>query len=257
MLERRSGSHGKAPEVRIGTSGWHYGGWWGPFYPQEISKADSLVYYASQFDAVELNAPFYRTPTANAVRRWFEVTPDDFRFAWKASQFITHRKRLLVDDRSLDMLESGLDHLGHKLGPVLFQLPPTMKVDRERLAGFLARLDPARRYTVEFRHPSWYDPAIFDLLEEHNVALCLSDHDAAPAPREVSADWVYIRNHGSSGHYHGNYSDDALRGWASFIRKCSGDGRDVWCFFDNDVKSAAPADARKLSVFVQEAKVAG
>jgi len=255
MLER-SRKRKKPPEVRIGTSGWHYGGWWGPFYPKDVSKAKALAYYASQFDAVELNAPFYRTPTARSIENWFETTPDDFRFAWKASQFITHRKRLLVDDRSLEMLESGLDRLGHKLGPVLFQLPPMMKVDRERLAGFLPRLNPARRYSVEFRHPSWYDPAIFDLLGEYNVALCVSDHDAAPAPREISADWVYIRNHGSSGHYHGNYSDDALRDWASFIAGCREEGRDVWCFFDNDVKSAAPADALKLRTLVEKMEAA-
>lgn len=250
MLERRNRK--TAHEVRIGTSGWHYGGWWGPFYPKEVSKPKALEYYASQFDAVELNAPFYRTPTARSLDHWSDVTPEDFRFAWKASQFITHRKRLLVDDRSLEMLETGLDHLGHKLGPVLFQLPPMMKVDRERLAGFLGRLNPARRYSVEFRHPSWYEPAVFDLLREHNVALCVSDHDAAPAPRVVSADWVYIRNHGASGHYHGNYSGAALRDWASFIDECRGEARDVWCFFDNDVKSAAPADARKLISLVQE-----
>ena len=252
MRKRRARKGRADPELRIGTSGWHYDDWWGPFYPKGVSKKAALAYYASQFDAVELNAPFYRTPAAKSVRHWFGETPDDFRFAWKASRFITHRKRLLVDDRSLEMLESGLDHLGHKLGPVLFQLPPGMKVDRERLAGFLARLNPARRYTVEFRHPSWYDPAIFGLLADHNVALCLSDHSAAPAPREISADWVYIRNHGSSGHYHGNYSDDALSDWASFIGTCRAKGLDIWCFFDNDVKSAAPADARKLISMVHE-----
>jgi uncharacterized protein YecE (DUF72 family) len=232
--------------LRIGTSGWHYEGWWGPFFPSELKKKDALVHYASRFEAVELNAPFYRTPTPKAVEHWREATPRDFRFAWKASKFITHWKRLLVDDHSLRLLEDRMSVLGAKLGPVLFQLPPRMTMDRPRLAAFLDRLDPGRRYSFEFRHPSWYDDSILELLRRHDVSLCLSDHADAPAPREVTAGWIYIRNHGPTGRYHGSYSDEALGEWARLMRQWRDEGREAWCFFDNDVKSAAPKDAGKL-----------
>jgi uncharacterized protein YecE (DUF72 family) len=239
------------PELRIGTSGWHYDGWWGPFYPEEVKKKDALDYYASQFNSVELNAPFYRLPTNAAVRNWCETVPEDFRFTWKASRYITHWKRLMVDDRSLGLLDDRTSELRGKLGPILFQLHPQMKLDRERLAGFLKRLDRGRRYSVEFRNESWYEPSILQLLEAENVSLCISDHADAPAPREVTADWVYVRNHGPSGRYHGSYNDEALADWAKDIRKWRGQGREVWCFFDNDVKSAAPQDARKLIAQVE------
>jgi uncharacterized protein YecE (DUF72 family) len=235
-------------EVRIGTSGWHYDSWFGPFFPEGTRKRDALRYYASRFSATELNAPFYRTPTLEAVQGWLGQTPEDFRFSWKASKFITHWKRLSERcDTSLALMETRLAVLRHKAGPVLFQLPPRMTADRERLASFLGMLNPKRRTSFEFRHPSWYEAPILDLLRDHDAALCLSDHAAAPAPWEVTAGWVYIRGHGPTGRYHGNYPDETLQAWARNIRKWRGEGRDVWCFFDNDVKSAAPADAQRLS----------
>ncbi len=236
----------QATELRIGTSGWHYAGWWGPFYPKEVRKKDALGYYVTRFDAVELNAPFYRTPTESAVEGWRDGVPPDFRFAWKASKFITHWRRLIVNENSIELLESRLKLLKDRLGPVLFQLPPQMKADRERLANFLKHLPKRRRCSFEFRHPSWYEKPIFDLLADHDAALCISDHEDAPAPREATASFVYVRNHGPSGRYHGSYSDAALKDWAESIVGWRRGGRDVWCFFDNDVKSAAPQDAGRL-----------
>lgn len=246
----RKPSRASLGELRVGTSGWHYSDWWGPFYPTELPKKNALDFYSSRFDATELNAPFYRTPSPDAVRNWACSTPANFRFCWKASRFITHWRRLLIDDNSLALFDDRLSLLGNKLGPVLFQLHPRMKVDRERLAAFVARLPRSRRYSFEFRHESWYDPAIFDLLRENDAALCISDHASAPAPREVTASWVYIRNHGPTGRYHGSYSDDMLAEWARSIAKWRRQKREVWCFFDNDVKSAAPADAERLLALV-------
>jgi uncharacterized protein YecE (DUF72 family) len=244
---RKKPTHQAAGALLVGTSGWHYPGWWGPFFPKEVKKKDALSYYASRFDAAELNAPFYRTPTIEAVEGWFRQTPDSFRFSWKASKFITHWKRLSENSaNSLELMETRLAVLREKLGPVLFQLPPRMKANRERLAAFLKMLNPKRRYSFEFRHPSWYQPPILDLLSGYDISLCLSDHADAPAPREVTANWVYVRLHGPSGRYHGSYSDDALTSWAHDLRRWRREGRDVWCFFDNDVKSAAPADAERL-----------
>src|ERR1700712_5690260 len=125
--------------LRIGTSGWHYQSWWGPFFPDGLKKKDALKHYASVFSCTELNAPFYRTPTFEAVRHWAEQTPDDFRFAWKASRFITHWKRLSEKSHtSLALMQSRMDELGPKLGPVLFQLPPAMQADLARLQCFIA-----------------------------------------------------------------------------------------------------------------------
>lgn len=242
---------GKRPAFRVGTSGWSYDGWWGGFYPADLKKRDALKFYTSRFCAGELNAPFYRTPSEKAVTAWHDDTPDGFRFSWKASRFISHYRRLLVDDQSLDLLESRVRLLAEKAGPVLFQLPPQMKVDRGRLAAFIARLDRGRRYSFEFRHESWYVPEIFELLTDNDAALCISDHAAAPTPRVVTASWVYIRNHGPSGRYYGNYSDDALASWARSIDEWRGEGREVWCFFDNDQKTAAPKDAERLASLVR------
>jgi uncharacterized protein YecE (DUF72 family) len=256
-MNRKTKGKDHAPELRIGTSGWHYAGWWGPFYPADVPQKKALPYYSTRFDAVELNAPFYRTPTLEAIDNWRKSTPDGFRFSWKASRFITHWRRLIVDEPSLDLLEERAGRLGEKLGPILFQLPPKMKCDRERLAGFLNVLNRKRRYSFEFRHPSWYEPAIFDLLRDHDISLCLSDHAAAPAPREVTTGWVYVRNHGPGGRYHGSYSDAALKDWAWSLRKWRSEGRDIWCFFDNDVKSAAPADAGRLFRLISGKRTSG
>jgi uncharacterized protein YecE (DUF72 family) len=239
-------------ELRIGTSGWSYPSWRGPFFPPDVKVKDHLAFYATRFNATELNAPFYRTPTVEAVRGWAERTPDDFRFAWKASKFITHWKRLTERcDNSIELLEGRLKLLGEKCGPVLFQLPPQMQVNRERLAGFIKMLPKRRQYTFEFRHPSWYDDAILDLLRDHDMSLCLSDHAAAPSPWVATASFVYVRGHGPTGRYHSHYPDETLQSWARDIKRWRRQGRDVWCFFDNDQKSAAPIDGLRLLDLLQ------
>lgn len=181
---------------------------------------DHLRYYATRFDTTELNGVFYRTPTLQAVKNWVTQTPDDFVFAWKASKFITHWKRLSSKSRnSLALMETRLRVLGRKAGPVLFQLPPMMTANRERLAWFLKMLRKKRPYAFEFRHPSWYQDEILDLLRDNDISLCLSDHRDAPAPWIVTARHVYVRGHGPGGHYRGHYSDRTLRDWARDIAK--------------------------------------
>jgi uncharacterized protein YecE (DUF72 family) len=233
--------------ILIGTSGWSYASWRGPFFPREVMVKHHLQFYATQFSTAELNGVFYRTPTIEAVRGWRDNTPDDFVFAWKASKFITHWKRLTDKSRnSLALLESRLRILGPKAGPVLLQLPPMFTANYDRLASFLRLLQARRRYAFEFRHPSWYEPAVLRLLREHDISLCLSDHHDAPAPWQVTASFVYVRGHGPGGRYKGHYSDRTLRSWARDIAKWKRGGRDVYVYFDNDQKSAAPADALRL-----------
>jgi uncharacterized protein YecE (DUF72 family) len=234
--------------VLIGTSGWHYDSWRGPFFPKGLPIKHQLQYCASQFPTAELNGVFYGTPTVKAVRDWYEQTGNDFVFAWKASKYITHWKRLSPNSKSsLKLLEDRLSLLGAKAGPVLFQLPPNFQVDTDRLASFLKLLSRKRRYSFEFRHPSWYDPRILRLLSDHNISLCLSDHHDAPAPWKRTADFVYVRGHGPGGRYKGHYRPAALGNWARRIRSWRKQGCDVFVYFDNDQKSAAPADALKLS----------
>jgi uncharacterized protein YecE (DUF72 family) len=239
--------HREMPQVLIGTSGWHYDSWRGPFFPKGLPLKEQLQFYASQFPTTELNGVFYRTPTPEAVKGWRAQTDRDFVFAWKASKFITHWKRLSENSvNSLELLESRLSLLGKKAGPVLFQLPPNFKVNADRLAAFFKLLSKKRRYSFEFRHPSWYEPAIFRLLREQNISLCISDHHDAPAPWKRTADFVYVRGHGPQGRYKDHYGDAALRDWARRIKSWKRQGCDVFVYFDNDQKSAAPADARRL-----------
>ena len=180
-------------------------------------------------------------------KSWKEQTGKDFVFTWKASKFITHWKRLSDNSvNSLELMESRLSLLGEKAAPVLFQLPPNFKADARRLSAFLRMLSPKRRYSIEFRHPSWYSPRIMRLLSEDNISLCISDHHDAPAPWRRTANFVYVRGHGPGGRYKGHYSTDALAEWAKRISSWKAQGCDVFVFFDNDQKSAAPIDALKL-----------
>jgi uncharacterized protein YecE (DUF72 family) len=186
--------------ILIGTSGWHYESWRGPFFPKSLLLKNQLQYYASQFPTAELNGVFYRTPTREAVKSWRDQTGKDFVFAWKASKFITHWKRLSDNSfNSLELLEDRLSLLSDKAGPILFQLPPQFQANAERLASFFKLLSKRRRYSFEFRHPNWYTPKIFRLLSDQNISLCVSDHHDAPAPWERTADFVYVRGHGPGG----------------------------------------------------------
>jgi uncharacterized protein YecE (DUF72 family) len=233
--------------VLIGTSGWHYDSWRGPFFPKGLPLKNQLQYYSTRFDTAELNGVFYRTPTEDAVRSWREQTSEDFIFAWKASKFITYWKRLSDKSaNSLELLESRLSLLGEKAGPILFQLPPQFEADADRLAAFFKLLSKKRRYSIEFRHRSWYDPRILRMLSEQNISLCLSDHHDAPAPWKRTADFVYVRGHGPGGRYIGHYRPVVLADWARRIRSWKKQGCDVFVYFDNDQKTAAPADALKL-----------
>jgi len=235
-----------AHSIRVGTSGWSYRSWRGPFFPEDMPARAHLEYYSSVFPTAELNGVFYRTPTEEAVRGWARQTPDDFVFAWKASRFITHWKRLNENSpNSLALMESRLRLLGAKAGPVLFQLPPNFTKDRGRLASFLKLLPPKRRYAFEFRHPSWYEDDLLDLLRDEDIALCISDHHDAPSPWVATASLVYVRGHGPGGRYQGHYRPNTLEHWRRWIEDFA-KARDVYVYFDNDQKSAAPKDAVHL-----------
>jgi len=231
----------------IGTSGWSYPDWRGRFYPDDVPRKKWLAWYGTQFATSEINGSFYRTPSEEAVRSWRKQTPPGFRFAWKASQFITHWKRLGESSaNSIELMVTRLKILGPKCGPVLFQLPARFEANEERLATFLRMLPRKYEYAFEFRHRSWYSKSTLRLLESREVALCISDHHQAPAPWVLTASHAYVRGHGPDGRYKDNYSAQTLRLWARRIRRWQRGGIETYVYFDNDQKSAAPADARKL-----------
>ena len=232
--------------VHVGTSGWHYEHWRGPFYPDDLRPHRFLAYYADRFATVEINTSFYRLPSERALATWRETAPPGFLFAVKASRFITHLKKLKDPEGSLAPFLERIARLGEKLGPILLQLPPRWHFDAARLAGFLAALPAGRRFALEFRDRSWINDRALELLAAHGAAFCIYELDGFLSPREVTADFVYIRLHGPGGPYQGKYSTQTLAGWAEAMAAWSRQGREVFCYFDNDEAGYAVQNAWEL-----------
>ncbi len=235
--------------VHIGTSGWHYRHWRGRFYPADLAARHWLTFYAGRFDSVEINNSFYRLPSPGALRAWTRDTPRAFRFAVKASRYITHMKKLTDPGRSLQTFLAAVKGLGGKAGPVLFQLPPRWRCDPERLAAFLRMLPRRLPVAFELRDRSWHDPEVYRLLRRHNAAFCIYDLAGFTAPLEVTADFAYLRLHGPAGAYGGCYSRKQLRGWARRIRSWK-ELKHVYVYFDNDEAGYAPRNALELKVLL-------
>lgn len=236
-----------AARLHIGTSGWHYKHWKGDFYPADLPSARYLPWYVRHFKTVEINNCFYRLPAEAAVRNWREQTPDDFCFAVKGSRFITHLKRLLDAEAALATYLDRMELLGPKLGPILFQLPPNWRVNLERLETFLAALPlNGHRYVFEFRDPSWYADSVYQLLRQYGAALCLHDWRGEQSPKELTTDFTYIRFHGATGKYQGNYSPAMLESWGENICEWGQQLRDIYVYFNNDVGGHAIRNALEL-----------
>jgi uncharacterized protein YecE (DUF72 family) len=280
----------------IGISGWRYAPWRGEFYPPGLPERQELEYAAARFPTIELNGSFYSLQRPEYYARWYEQVPDDFVFAVKGSRYITHMLRLKGSERALaNFFASGVLALEEKLGPLLWQLPPTLKLD-ERLEPFLASLprttkeaarlarrhdervkgraylhtakDRPLRHALEVRHPSFATAELIALLRKHGVALVVADTAGRwPFLEDVTADFVYVRLHGDVELYKSGYTDAALDRWAARVRgwrdgrKLEGSKllapatrakrRDVYVYFDNDVKVHAPYDARSLAAKVE------
>ena len=236
-----------AEMIHIGTSGWHYDHWLGPFYPPGLPKSRFLEFYSERFKAVEINNSFYRLPEKETFLQWQKTVPADFVFAVKASRYITHMKKLKDPEDPVSNFLDKASGLGDKLGPILFQLPPHWKVNLERLATFLQALPAGRRYVFEFRDSSWFDERVYDLLRQHNAGFCMHDMDGQPTPRVVTSSLVYVRFHGPGRRYAGKYTPDELRGWADAFSNWAREGRTVHCYFNNDERGYAIEDAREMS----------
>ena len=239
-----------AGRIHVGTSGWHYGHWVGPFYPEGLASDARLAHYAQTFAAVELNNSFYQLPDAASLEAWCDATQPGFLFACKASRYITHMKKLKDPDASTPKFFAAVDALGAKLGPILFQLPPRWRAAPERLDAFLAALPAGHRYAFEFRDASWWSEEVEAILRAHGAAFCAFDLEGRQSPLPVTADFVYLRLHGPDGAYQGSYDDAALERWAAWLGGRRDEGRDVFCFFDNDEAGYAPADAARLQAML-------
>jgi len=240
-----------ACDIRIGTSGYHYQHWVGPFYPPKTPTAKMLEHYVRHFDTLELNNSFYRLPTIKAFESWRDSTPRDFVFAVKASRFITHNKKLKDPQNALDNILPRAEHLGKKLGPVLFQLPPRWKVNPERLENLLEILPREHRYVFEFRETSWMSPEINRILRKFNAAFCIYELAGYHSPMDVTADFAYIRLHGpEEGKYQGSYSRARLTKWARHIEGWATRLKAVHVYFDNDQAGYAAKNALALKKMV-------
>jgi uncharacterized protein YecE (DUF72 family) len=235
-------SRGKG-RVRIGTSGYQYRHWKGVFYPEGLPQRGWFGHYARRFDTVEINNTFYRLPAPEVFDAWRKQAPSGFRYAIKFSRFGTHVKRLRDPQAVVDLFVERARRLEETLGPILVQLPPRWGVNAGRLAAFLEALPGDVRWSLEFRDPSWLCEEVFDLLQEHNCALC--QHDMiARHPRRVTADWVYLRYHGD--HYRGSYTHQYLTAQARRIREYVSEGLDVYAYFNNDERGYAVFNAEEL-----------
>jgi len=264
-------------QLRIGISGWTYTPWRGVFYPPGLPQKRELEFASRQFNSIEINGSFYSLQTPSSYKKWFDETPDDFVFSVKGGRFITHMKKLKdVRIPLANFFASGVLRLNEKIGPILWQFPPGFAFNEERFDDFFQLLprststaaklarenngkmkakawtkidrDRLLRYAVEIRHGSFNTPRFIALLKRHQIALCVADTAGKwPFMDDVTTDFVYVRLHGDEQLYVSGYTDEALDHWAARINKWRKSGRDVYCYFDNDVKVRAPLDAMNLS----------
>ena len=241
-----------AEQIRVGTSGWSYDHWKGPFYPDHLAGEHMLAFYARHFLTTEINTSFYHLPARATLKRWRDATPADFLFTVKASRYITHMKKLGDPRRSVSTFLRRIRILGDKLGPILFQLPPRWRFNRERLSAFLDILSGEFRYAFEFRDRSWLNEEAYELLSRHGAALCIYELDGFLSPREITADTVYVRLHGPEGPYRGSYDERCLSGWATDLARWAARGGAVYCYFDNDEHAYAVRNALRLQAMLME-----
>jgi uncharacterized protein YecE (DUF72 family) len=246
---------GRSRPIRIGCSGWNYASWKDAFYGGRPPRR-WLEHYARHFDTVEVNTTFYRLPSRDAVANWARSTPPGFLFTIKASRYLTHVKRLLDLGPGIARLYDRIEPLlgTPKMGPILWQLPPTFRRDDARLAFALAQLPPGERHCFEFRHPSWFADDVYELLRAHGVALVIGDRPEVRAfqAQVFTADWTFVRFHYGSRGRRGNYSELELREWARRFDRWSAEV-EVLAYFNNDWEAFAVANARRLRQLVAHA----
>ena len=225
--------------VYVGTSGWAYAVWKPQFYPEKLAAKNFLKHYATRLNAVEVNYTFRRTLSEKAADSWIKDVGPEFRFSLKANQFITHIRQL-KDPATLERFLLTLQPLGKQLGPILFQLPPTLKADVPRLGNFLAELPRGVKAAFEFRHPTWFSDETYRVLKEHNVALCDAESEEITTPEERTAKYIYFRFRKPE------YGPADLRQLVSRVEKCVSDGLETYAFFKHEEDPRSPLNAVEL-----------
>jgi uncharacterized protein YecE (DUF72 family) len=223
----------------IGTSGFQYSEWKGNFYPEDLPTAKMLPFYAERFASTEINYTFHRIPAQKTIENWKTQTPEEFRFALKAPQKITHWSKLRDCSDTLEYFCKIITGLGDRLGPVLFQLPPTFKKDVDVLSSFLREF-PDMRGAFEFRHESWFDDEIFELLESRNIALCIADTDTIATPKKTTADYGYLRLRRE------DYEASDVERWTDFVRGQEPSWNDAFVYFKHEESGIGPKLARQM-----------
>ncbi len=237
--------------IKIGTSGWSYNHWFSKFYPRDLPKKQSFVYYQSVFDSVELNVSFYRLVPEQVYKGWQSKVSENFVFAVKASRYITHVKRL-KDFKAFETFIGPVMALKPNLGPILFQLPANFNKDPERLAEFVKELPDDLSFVFEFRNSSWFDSEIYEILENKNISMAVSRSAFFPYKEQKTADFTYLRLHGPGKLYASNYTDEELGKWADKALKWDVSGQDVFMFFNNDFEAFAPLNVIKLKELIKK-----
>lgn len=239
--------------IRIGCSGWIYRHWRGLFYPEKLPVKRWFAHYAATFDTVEINNSFYRLPKPETFDAWRAQAPPGFCYAVKANRFLTQAKKLKDCEEPLQRMMTPFRHLGDRLGPILYQLPPRFRVNLERLESFLAILPRDVVNVFEFRDASWHADEVFALLDRHGAGFCAHDMPGSASPRIATGPVAYVRFHGSVSKYWGRYPEDRLLEWADWMTQQAREGRPVWAYFNNDPEAQAVHDALTLRSMVRQA----
>lgn len=239
-------------KIHVGCSGWVYKHWRAIFYPERLPQRLWFERYAEEFDTVEINNSFYRLPSGDTFEKWRKQAPQGFCYAVKANRFLTQAKKLKDCGEPLDRMMRAVRQLGDRLGPMLYQLPPKIKINLERLESFLRILPEDVTSVFEFRNSSWYAPGTFSLLERYGASFCVHDMPGSNSERIAVGPVVYVRFHGGEGKYWGRYSDERLLSWTDWLIDQTRCGRTCWCYFNNDVNGHAIEDARTLKAMVRQ-----
>jgi uncharacterized protein YecE (DUF72 family) len=239
--------------IRVGCSGWNYKHWRTLFYPEKLPQKRWFEHYSSVFDTVEINNSFYMLPSADTFAKWRDQAPPGFRYAVKANRFLTQAKKLKDCEEPLQRMMTPMRQLGDRLGPILYQLPPRLKLNLERLETFLQLVPKDVTNVFEFRERSWYVPETLDLLGRYGASFCAHDMPGSASERWAVGPIAYVRFHGGEGKYWGRYSDEGLLSWTDWIVDQANGGRDVWCYFNNDIDAHAIHDALTLRSMIGQA----
>ena len=251
-MERSTVSQPAVGSIHIGCSGWVYKHWREILYPKGLPQRLWFQRYSEEFDTVEINASFYRVPKPETFDGWREKAPPGFRYAVKVNRFITHLKKLVGVEEELAVFIELARKLGPALGPLLYQLPPSLKLDIQRLENFLKLIPSALGNVFEFRNASWYVPEVYALLDSYGASFCVHDMPGSKSERVAVGPLAYVRFHGGQGKYWGRYSDEGLLSWTDWILDQSRAGRSVWCYFNNDIHGHAIHDAQTLKSMVRQ-----